>query len=98
MHAHKWLSNSKAVLKVIPPQDRASQLELDKNSSVAAKSTAVRVKAFKDDCSLHKGRGAIICFAHCAFFLIHTAHSFSHSNISSLAAIIQYLVDKEDSV
>ena len=27
MHAHKWLSNPQTVLEVIPPQDRASQLE-----------------------------------------------------------------------
>ena len=26
MHAHKWLSNSKAVLEVIPPQDRAVKI------------------------------------------------------------------------
>ena len=41
MHAHKWLSNSQAVLEVIPPQDRASQLELHENWSLAAKTLGI---------------------------------------------------------
>ena len=41
MHAHKWLSNSQTVLEAIPPQDRASQLELDENRSLAVKTLAV---------------------------------------------------------
>jgi len=31
MHTHKWLSNSPAVLKEIPPHDRACKMELSGN-------------------------------------------------------------------
>ena len=61
-----------------------------------AKSTAVRIKALKDDCSLHKGRGAITFLAYFALFLKQAAHSFSR--ISSLAAMIQYFSDNADRV
>ena len=33
MHTHKWLSNSLAVMKEIPIQDRACKLEFNENSS-----------------------------------------------------------------
>ena len=48
MHAHKWLSNSQAVLEIIPPQDRASQLELHKNWSLAVKTLGVLWNAKED--------------------------------------------------
>ena len=41
MLTHKWLSNSSVVLKEIPQQDRAIELELDKNSSITAKTLGV---------------------------------------------------------
>ena len=41
MLTHKWLSNSSVVLKEIPQQDRAKELELDKNSSITAKTLGV---------------------------------------------------------
>ena len=37
MHAHKWLSNSQAVLKMIPLEDRACQLELSEDNSLDIK-------------------------------------------------------------
>ena len=46
MHAHKQLSNSQEVLDAIPPQDRASQLELDENSSLAVIAPGRRMKMF----------------------------------------------------
>ena len=41
MHAHKWLSNSQAILEVILPQDRASQLELHENWLLAVKTLGI---------------------------------------------------------
>ena len=48
MHAHKWLSNSQAVLEVIPPQDRASQLELHRDWSLAVKTLGILWNAKED--------------------------------------------------
>jgi len=48
MHAHKWLSNSQEVLDAVPPQDRASQLELDENGSLAVKTLGIIWKANED--------------------------------------------------
>ena len=41
MHAHKWLSNSEAILQMIPSQDRACQLELGDNNSPAIKTLGI---------------------------------------------------------
>ena len=41
MHAHKWLSNSQAVLRRIPPADRACQLELNEDDSLAIKTLGI---------------------------------------------------------
>ena len=41
MHAHKWLSNSRAVLQRIPPADRACQLELNEDDSLAIKTLGI---------------------------------------------------------
>ena len=48
MLTHKWLSNSSVVLKEIPQQDRAKELELDKNSSITAKTLGVLWMASED--------------------------------------------------
>ena len=48
MHAHKWLSNSQTILKVIPPQDRAFHLELNENTSLAVKTLGVKWLANED--------------------------------------------------
>ena len=49
MRAHKWLSNSQAILEVIPPQDRASQLELHENWSLAVKTLGIIWNAKEDN-------------------------------------------------
>ena len=41
MHAHKWLSNSQAVLQMIPLEDRACQLELSEDNSLAIKTLEI---------------------------------------------------------
>ena len=41
MHAHKWLSNSQAVLQRILPADRACQLELNEDDSLAIKTLGI---------------------------------------------------------
>ena len=41
MHAHKWLSNSQSVLQMIPFEDRACQLELSEESSLAIKTLGI---------------------------------------------------------
>jgi len=48
MHAHKWLSNSQVVLEVVPPQERAFQLELDLNKSLAVRTLGVIWDAKED--------------------------------------------------
>ena len=48
MLTHKWLGNSLVVLKEIPQQDRAKELELDKNSSITAKTLGVLWMASED--------------------------------------------------
>ena len=48
MHAHKWLSNSKAILQMIPSQDRACQLELGDNNSPAIKTLEIMWFARED--------------------------------------------------
>lgn len=48
MHAHKWLSNSEVVLQVIPSQDRACQLELTEDNSLAVKTLGVMWLAKED--------------------------------------------------
>jgi len=48
MFPHKWLSNSSVVLKEIPLQDRACELELDKNSSFIVKTLGVLWMASED--------------------------------------------------
>ena len=41
MHAHKWLCNSQAVLQRIPSADRACQLELNEDESLAIKTLGI---------------------------------------------------------
>ena len=41
MHAHKWLSNSQAVLEMIPLEDRTCQLELSEDNSLAIKTLGI---------------------------------------------------------
>ena len=41
MHAHKWLSNSWTVLQTIPSEDRACQLELSEDNSLATKTLGI---------------------------------------------------------
>ena len=41
MHARKWLSNSPQVLKVIPSQDRKSEVDLDNDQSPSMKTLGV---------------------------------------------------------
>ena len=41
MHAHKWLSNSWAILRAIPFEDRACQLELSEDNSLATKTLGI---------------------------------------------------------
>lgn len=48
MYARKWLSNSQAVLQMIPSQDRACQLELSEDSSLAVKTLGVMWLAKED--------------------------------------------------
>ena len=48
MHAHKWLSNSEAILQRIPSQDRACQLELGDNNSPAIKTLGIMWLARED--------------------------------------------------
>ena len=48
MHAHKWLSNSQAILEVIPPQDKAFQLELHENWSLAVTTLGIIWNAKQD--------------------------------------------------
>ena len=48
MHAHKWLLNFQEALDAIFPQDRASQLELVKNSSLAVKILGIIRRANED--------------------------------------------------
>ena len=48
MHAHKWLSNSEAILQMIPSQDRACQLELGDNNSPAIKTLGIMWLARED--------------------------------------------------
>ena len=48
MHPRKWLSSSIDVLRVIPQQDRASQLELDDTNLPTVKTLGVRWEAAND--------------------------------------------------
>ena len=48
MHAHKWLSNSQAVLEMISFEDRACQLELSEDNSLAIKTVGIIWLADKD--------------------------------------------------
>ena len=41
MHAHKWLSNSSNVLSAIPPQDRKSKVDLDRDQLPCTKTLGV---------------------------------------------------------
>ena len=41
MHAHKWLSNSSNVLLAIPPQDRKSEVDLDRDQLPCTKTLGV---------------------------------------------------------
>ena len=41
MHAHKWMSNSKAILQEIPFEDRACKLELSEDNWFVAKTLGV---------------------------------------------------------
>ena len=41
MHPHKWLSNSQAVLQMMPFEDRACQLELNEDNSLAIKTLGI---------------------------------------------------------
>ena len=48
MHSQKWLSNSQAILQMIPSQDRACQLELGDNNSPAIKTLGITWLAKED--------------------------------------------------
>ena len=41
MHAHKWLSNSSNVPSAIPPQDRKSEVDLDRDQLPCTKTLGV---------------------------------------------------------
>ena len=56
-----------------------------------AKSTADLLNARSDVLSIEVGRGAIICEQGLDFHHLHSAHSFSHSRITSRAEGIHYL-------
>ena len=63
-----------------------------------AKSTAVLVKALRDDFSLEIGSGAMTCRNTLAFLRRHSAHSFSHDRIISRPDITQYRADSAANV
>ena len=51
MEPRKWLSNSPKVLSVVPPESRAAEVDLDRNSLPAAKTLGVLWSALEDDFS-----------------------------------------------
>ena len=53
MHTHKWLSNSTAVMKEIPIQDRACKLEFNENSSFSVKILGILWIATEDNLPLN---------------------------------------------
>ena len=48
MHARKWMSNSKEVLAVIPPEDRATEIDFDNGQLPSVKTLGIVWKAEED--------------------------------------------------
>jgi len=82
MQAQKWLSNSPVVLSKIPPEDRASEIDLKEGSLPSIKTLRILWQAAKDVFTFKvQPRNNYFSFTNCSFYeklqfcLIHSGSS-----------------------